>query len=49
MTSLKKTTYHMYLSWVPYRPEEAEDKSESDPFATSEDTDEEECDGENSE
>ena len=34
---------------ISYGPEEAEDKSESDPFASSEDTDEEERDGEDSE
>ena len=35
---------------IPYGAEEAEDESESDPFATSEeDTDEEECNGEDSE
>ena len=35
---------------ISYGPEEAEDKSESHPFATSEEnTDEEECDGEDSE
>ena len=52
---IKSLPWHFQQSWwgenlkILYGPEEAKDKSESDPFASSEDTDEEECDGEDSE